>query len=158
MGEFPSGQRGQTVNLLRIASMVRIRPPPPEKRHTFRCVFFLLWGGRIRIIKCKAPVEPCSMRARPHRHLTLRRWRKGNESLSAYAKQGLVRSRAQLNRNNTLISAPQSAVSSLPFSAYIKHRTYEYMIYFPIWQSFSLYWKSSLMYGTINSTNLNLMR
>ena len=30
MGEFPSGQRGQTVNLLRIASMVRIRPPPPQ--------------------------------------------------------------------------------------------------------------------------------
>ncbi len=29
MGEFPSGQRGQTVNLLRFASMVRIRPPPP---------------------------------------------------------------------------------------------------------------------------------
>ena len=31
MGEFPSGQRGQTVNLLRFASMVRIRPPPPFK-------------------------------------------------------------------------------------------------------------------------------
>ena len=44
MGEFPSGQRGQTVNLLRIASMVRIRPPPPQKRHTFRCVFFVLLG------------------------------------------------------------------------------------------------------------------
>ena len=29
-GEFPSGQRGQTVNLLRFASMVRIRPPPPK--------------------------------------------------------------------------------------------------------------------------------
>ena len=29
MGEFPSGQRGQTVNLLRLASMVRIRPLPP---------------------------------------------------------------------------------------------------------------------------------
>ena len=28
MGVFPSGQRGQTVNLLRFASMVRIRPPP----------------------------------------------------------------------------------------------------------------------------------
>ena len=31
MEEFPSGQRGQTVNLLRFASMVRIRPPPPFK-------------------------------------------------------------------------------------------------------------------------------
>ncbi len=30
MGEFPSGQRGQTVNLLRFASMVRIRPLPPK--------------------------------------------------------------------------------------------------------------------------------
>ena len=28
MGEFPSGQRGQTVNLLRLASVVRIRPSP----------------------------------------------------------------------------------------------------------------------------------
>ena len=30
MEEFPSGQRGQTVNLLRFASMVRIHPPPPS--------------------------------------------------------------------------------------------------------------------------------
>ena len=29
MGEFPSGQRGQTVNLLLLASMVRIHPLPP---------------------------------------------------------------------------------------------------------------------------------
>ena len=28
MGEFPSGQRGQTVNLLQIASVVRIPHPP----------------------------------------------------------------------------------------------------------------------------------
>ncbi len=50
MGEFPSGQRGQTVNLLRIASMVRIRPPPPQKRHTIRCVSFVRMRicGRIR--------------------------------------------------------------------------------------------------------------
>ncbi len=26
---FPSGQRDQTVNLLTLPSMVRIRPPPP---------------------------------------------------------------------------------------------------------------------------------
>ena len=31
MEEFPSGQRGQTVNLLLLASVVRIHPPPPEK-------------------------------------------------------------------------------------------------------------------------------
>ena len=30
MGEFPSGQRGQTVNLLLLASMVRIHPLPPS--------------------------------------------------------------------------------------------------------------------------------
>ncbi len=31
MGEFPSGQRGQTVNLLSLTSVVRIHLPPPEK-------------------------------------------------------------------------------------------------------------------------------
>ena len=30
MGEFPSGQRGQTVNLLLYASMVRIHLLPPN--------------------------------------------------------------------------------------------------------------------------------
>ena len=30
MEEFPSGQRGQTVNLLRFASVVRIHPRPPS--------------------------------------------------------------------------------------------------------------------------------
>ena len=30
MEEFPSGQRGQTVNLLLLASVVRIHPPPPS--------------------------------------------------------------------------------------------------------------------------------
>ena len=41
MGEFPSGQRGQTVNLLRFASMVRIRPPPPQKDQSFRIGLFV---------------------------------------------------------------------------------------------------------------------
>ena len=31
MGEFPSGQRGQTVNLLSVTSVVRIHLLPPEK-------------------------------------------------------------------------------------------------------------------------------
>ena len=31
MGEFPSGQRGQTVNLLSVTSVVRIHPPPPGR-------------------------------------------------------------------------------------------------------------------------------
>ena len=29
MGDFPSGQRGQTVNLLSVTSVVRIHHPPP---------------------------------------------------------------------------------------------------------------------------------
>ena len=32
-GAFPSGQRGQTVNLLHLASVVRIHPLPPERLH-----------------------------------------------------------------------------------------------------------------------------
>ncbi len=31
MGAFPSGQRGQTVNLLSVTSVVRIHPLPPTK-------------------------------------------------------------------------------------------------------------------------------
>ena len=44
MGEFPSGQRGQTVNLLRFASMVRIRPPPPQKFQHQMVLEFLYLG------------------------------------------------------------------------------------------------------------------
>ena len=32
MGEFQSGQMGQTVNLLSLTSVVRIHLPPPKKR------------------------------------------------------------------------------------------------------------------------------
>ena len=38
-GEFPSGQRGQTVNLLHLASVVRIHLPPPTKKTPLRCLF-----------------------------------------------------------------------------------------------------------------------
>ena len=31
MGEFPSGQRGQTVNLLAVLSVVQIHLPPPSE-------------------------------------------------------------------------------------------------------------------------------
>ena len=34
MGEFPSGQRGQTVNLLAMPTVVRIHPPPPSNSPT----------------------------------------------------------------------------------------------------------------------------
>ena len=40
MGDFPSGQRGQTVNLLRFASVVRIHHLPPKKYVKFLSVFF----------------------------------------------------------------------------------------------------------------------
>ena len=47
MGEFPSGQRGQTVNLLSLTSLVRIQLPPPKKEHRLnRCSFFV--GEAIR--------------------------------------------------------------------------------------------------------------
>ena len=42
MGEFPSGQRGQTVNLLSLTSLVRIQLPPPEKSTFERKCFFQL--------------------------------------------------------------------------------------------------------------------
>ena len=38
VGRFPSGQRGQTVNLLRNASEVRILPSPPVPARIDRCV------------------------------------------------------------------------------------------------------------------------
>ena len=44
MGEFPSGQRGQTVNLLLIASVVRIHLPPPAKDPPAVLVGFYWWG------------------------------------------------------------------------------------------------------------------
>ena len=40
MGEFPSGQRGQTVNLLLSASVVQIHPLPPTNRLAFASLFF----------------------------------------------------------------------------------------------------------------------
>ena len=55
-GGFPSGQRGQTVNLLRLASMVRIHLPPPAKRHfsLWKNVFFIYinsWRNLLYILR-----------------------------------------------------------------------------------------------------------
>ena len=44
MGEFPSGQRGQTVNLLSVTSVVRIHLPPPAQS-TIRMDGALCWYG-----------------------------------------------------------------------------------------------------------------
>ena len=38
LGEFPSGQRGQTVNLLSLTSLVRIQLPPPNTKDTYHQV------------------------------------------------------------------------------------------------------------------------
>ena len=43
-GDFPSGQRGQTVNLLSTTSLVRIQHPPPQKRTPARVSFFVVQG------------------------------------------------------------------------------------------------------------------
>ena len=44
MGDFPSGQRGQTVNLLAMPSVVRIHhlPPKPQRRKSLGLYFLLL--------------------------------------------------------------------------------------------------------------------
>ena len=42
MGEFQSGQMGQTVNLLSLTSVVRIHLPPPKTRMRKRSGFYFL--------------------------------------------------------------------------------------------------------------------
>ena len=41
MGDFPSGQRGQTVNLLSLTSVVRIHHPPPSKKALQKQCYFV---------------------------------------------------------------------------------------------------------------------
>ena len=54
MGAFPSGQRGQTVNLLSSTSVVRIHPLPPHiNRHTARYGGLYLVG--VALIRPPAP-------------------------------------------------------------------------------------------------------
>ncbi len=40
MGVFPSGQRGQTVNLLAMPTVVRIHPPPPKRLVICKSLFY----------------------------------------------------------------------------------------------------------------------
>lgn len=49
MGEFPSGQRGQTVNLLSLTSMVRIHLPPPSQ------IFAVQWTAFLLLLSVKSP-------------------------------------------------------------------------------------------------------
>ena len=52
LGEFPSGQRGQTVNLLSLTSLVRIQLPPPTKTEHLsvdKCSVFVYPSHRLGI-------------------------------------------------------------------------------------------------------------
>ena len=51
MGVFPSGQRGQTVNLLSSTSVVRIHPLPPKNRLVKTSRFFYPLRKQWHIIK-----------------------------------------------------------------------------------------------------------
>ena len=47
MGEFPSGQRGQTVNLLSTTSVVRIHSPPPLTKSCMKHARLLLYVAKL---------------------------------------------------------------------------------------------------------------
>ena len=56
MGEFPSGQRGQTVNLLSVTSMVRIHPLPFKNKKgicIYRFLFYFYFIVSLHIKKRK---------------------------------------------------------------------------------------------------------
>ena len=55
-GDFPSGQRGQTVNLLAKPSVVRIHHLPPNKRDLLRQVFFVWWNEAFPYWNIKQPL------------------------------------------------------------------------------------------------------
>ena len=48
MGVFPSGQRGQTVNLLSSTSVVRIHPLPPKRETSPKGLVFCFVAERVR--------------------------------------------------------------------------------------------------------------
>ena len=63
MGAFPSGQRGQTVNLLSLTSVVRIHPLPPTKNallSTDKSAFFELSVPLARNVKYASQVKRTS--------------------------------------------------------------------------------------------------
>ena len=69
LGDFPSGQRGQTVNLLSLTSLVRIQLPPPTKKELLstKSSFFVYPSRRLGIsspreawwISSRAASRPC---------------------------------------------------------------------------------------------------
>ena len=55
LGEFPSGQRGRTVNLLSVTSVVRIHLPPPKSPISYGYRTFctiLLYTDKGEFIRC----------------------------------------------------------------------------------------------------------
>ena len=71
MGEFPSGQREQTVNLLAMPSMVRIHLPPPNQAE---CLLSLVFC-------CPALPAPAAV-LMPHftgKRPTGRRWKRAED-------------------------------------------------------------------------------
>ena len=71
---FPSGQRGQTVNLLRFASVVRIHPLPPKKKQLLfiKSCFFFYPSRRLSIssaheVRCISSA-PLGLYITTHRH------------------------------------------------------------------------------------------
>ncbi len=67
MGEFPSGQRGQTVNLLAPPSVVRIHLPPAKNKCRIRRVRFFVFLRRVleqHRARTKANARPCTYQHR----------------------------------------------------------------------------------------------
>ncbi len=64
MEEYPSGQRGQTVNLLASPSMVRIHPPPPRRGKVRPVQVSHPSGGRLSLCSLAPPLP-----ARPEERL-----------------------------------------------------------------------------------------
>ena len=62
MGVFPSGQRGQTVNLLSSTSVVRIHPLPPKNRLVKTSRFFYPLRKQWHIINTALPCCISSVR------------------------------------------------------------------------------------------------
>ena len=54
MGEFPSGQRGQTVNLLAMPSVVRIHLPPPSRSKLYVACSDFFTKVRARSCRCSS--------------------------------------------------------------------------------------------------------
>ena len=66
MGDFPSGQRGQTVNLLAMPSVVRIHHPPPKTAdfrqkiggfYVFTITYSLFTKSKGRFLKVRGNIE-----------------------------------------------------------------------------------------------------